>query len=221
MNLLQNTEHKADVAGIINVALSELEFQFKAGTPEELRIMINDLRERCQRVQAEFNANFDQKEEKYVLLADEFREYFRKKGFVPQDTNDAKESIQYMDAVMAKIREINRRNNMLKKKYKGDERFVRVHKRLMEHNEQNDRPLISKQEYEVALNLVAIKGEIDGMLFKDIHHLDNEDFFKQDVLYLTGQALRQSKIRAQLDDRKYISNLIVNEYINQYQRQAY
>lgn len=36
---------------------------------------------------------------------------------------------------MKKIREINRRNNILKKKYKGDERFVRIHKRIEEENQ--------------------------------------------------------------------------------------
>lgn len=115
MNLLESTEHKADVSGIINVALSELEFEFKKGISEELRIIVNDIRERCERVQAEFEANFDRTEDKYVILADEFREYFRKKGFVPQSTQDAKESIDYMDSVMKKIREINRRNNILKR----------------------------------------------------------------------------------------------------------
>lgn len=84
-----------------------------------MRIVVNDIRERSERVQAEFEANFDTKEERYVILADEFREYFRKKGFVPQSTEDAKASIQYMDEVMKKIREINRRNNILKRKYKG------------------------------------------------------------------------------------------------------
>lgn len=54
INLLENTEHKADVSGIINVALSELEFEFKKGMPEEMRIIVNDIRERCERVQAEF-----------------------------------------------------------------------------------------------------------------------------------------------------------------------
>ncbi len=68
-------------------------------------------------------------------------------GFFPQSTKDAKESIAYMDGVMNKIREINRRNNILKRKYKGDERFVRVHKRIEEENERRERPIISAQEY--------------------------------------------------------------------------
>lgn len=92
INLFESTEHKADVSGIINVALSVLEFEFKKGIPEELRIVVNDIRERCERVQVEFEANFDTKEERYVILADEFREYFRKKGFVPQSTEDPRQA---------------------------------------------------------------------------------------------------------------------------------
>ena len=55
INLLSNTEHKADVSGIINVALSEMEFEFKRGVPEELRILVNDIRDRCERVQRELD----------------------------------------------------------------------------------------------------------------------------------------------------------------------
>lgn len=216
INLLENTEHKADVSGIINVALSELEFEFKKGMPEEMRIIVNDIRERCERVQAEFEANFDTKEQKYVILADEFREYFRKKGFVPKDTADAKESIEYMEEVMKKIREINRRNRQLKKKYKGDERFVRIHKRIEEQNQTRERPIISKQEYEIAENLANMKQGIDEMLYLDINKLDNVPAFQQDVLAIIGKELLKMHIRADIKDRKYINNLITTEYLQQH-----
>lgn len=216
INLLENTEHKSDVAGIINVALSELEFEFKKGVSEELRIIVNDIRERCERVQAEFEANFDTKEDKYVILADEFREYFRKKGFVPQSTEEAKASIQYMDEVMKKIREINRRNNMLKRKYKGDERFVRIHKRIEEQNKKRERPIISAQEYEIAENLSKMKDGIDKMLYLDINILDNEPAFQKDVLAIIGKELLSMNIRADIKDRKYINNLITSEYLQQH-----
>ena len=216
INLLENTEHKADVSGIINVALSELDFEFKKGIPEELRIIVNDLRERCERVQAEFEANFDQKEEQFVVLADEFREYFRKKGFVPQSTSEAKQSIDYMEEVMKKIREINRRNNVLKKKYKGDERFVRIHKRLDDENKHRERPIISAHEYEIAENLSKMKSSIDEMLFLNINILSNEEAFKRDILAIVGKELIGMNIKADLQDRKYINNLITTEYLQQY-----
>ncbi len=216
INLLENTEHKADVSSIINMALSELVFEFKKGMPEELRIIVNDIRERCERVQAEFEANFDTKEERYVILADEFREYFRKKGFVPKSTADAKESIKYMDEVMEKIREINRRNRQLKKKYQGDERFVRIHKRIEEQNQTRERPIISKQEYEIAENLANMKQGIDEMLYLDINKLDNVPAFQQDVLAIIGKELLKMHIRADIKDRKYINNLITTEYLQQH-----
>ena len=216
MNFLESAEHKADVSGIINVALSELEFEFKKGLSEELRIIVNDIRERCEKVQAEFEANFDKAEDKYVILAEEFREYFRKKGFVPQNTQEAKESIDYMDSVMKKIREINRRNNILKKKYQGDERFVRIHKRIEEENEKREKPLISRTEYEIAESLSKMKREIDNRIYLDINIIANENSFKRDTLAMIGHQLVDLGIKASVPDRKFINNLIANEYINQY-----
>lgn len=216
INLLENTEHKADVSGIINVALSELEFEFRKGMSEELKIIVNDLKERAERVQTEFEANFDQREDNFVNLAEEFRAYFRKKGFIPKDTKDAKESIEYMDAVMKKIREINRRNNRLKKKYNDDERFVRIHKRINEENRHREKPVISAQEFEIAKSLAQMKKVIDSAIFLNINVLENEEVFRKDVLAHVSSQLRGMGIRADLSDRKYIHNLIAGEYLQQY-----
>jgi Type I site-specific restriction-modification system, R (restriction) subunit and related helicases len=218
INLLENTEHKADVSGIINVALSELEFEFKKGISEELRIIINDIRERCVKVQAEFDLNFDKGEDKYVILADEFRAYFREKGYIPQSTKDAKESINYMDSVMMKIREINRRNLILKKKYKGDERFVRIHKRIEEENKKREKPIISEYEYEIASKLSQMKQVIDNMIYLNFNILDNEDAFKRDVLSIIGNKLFEMNVDTNISDRKYINNLITTEYLQQRNR---
>ena len=117
-----------------------------------------------------------------------------------------------MDEVMKKIREINRRNRLLKNKYKGDERFVRIHKRIEEQNEKRERPIISKQEYEIAENLINMKEDIDRMIFLDVNKLDNAPAFLQDVLAIIGKELLKMHIRADLKDRKFINNLITNEY---------
>lgn len=216
INLLRNTDHTADVSGIINVALDELEFEFKKGMSEELRIIISDLRERAEKVQREFEANFDHREEKYVLLADEFRKYFRDHGFSPKSTQEAKEAIDYMDSVMKKIREINRRNNTLKRKYKGDERFVRIHKRIEEENERRERPIISRQEYEIAEKLMQMKRTIDDKLYLNVNVLSNEEHFRRDVLANVSTTLINLAVNATLEERKFIRTLISDEYLNQF-----
>jgi len=213
INLKNNTQHRADVSGIINLAMSELDFEFRKGIPEELRIAINDIRERYQAVRQEFEQNFDTKEDRFVTLSDEFREYFRKHGFTPQNVSEAKQAVDYMDAVMKKIREINRRNNMLKKKYKGDERFVRIHKRIQEENQsRGERPIISSEEYRIADGLSQMKQAIDDKVYLNINCLDNEAAFRSDVMAAVSLRLYGLGITAPVDDRKYISNLIVSEY---------
>ena len=184
---------------------------------EELRIIVNDLRERAEKVQREFESNFDHKEDKYVLLSEEFRKYFREHGFSPKSTQEAKEAIEYMDSVMKKIREINRRNNALRNKYKGDERFVRIHKRIEEENEKREKPVISKLEFEIAERLMQMKKAIDDKLFLNINSLNNADKFRQDVLALVGTTLIDLSVHATLEERKFIRTLISDEYINQYQ----
>lgn len=216
LNLLHSTETKTDIEAIINLALSELEFEFKKGVAEELKIFVNDIREQCQRVQRLFEANFDKAEDKYVILADEFRKYFREKGFIPQSTAEAKKSIEYINEVMVKIIEINAHNQNLKQKYKGDERFARIHKRISEENQSREQALISKEDYEIQENLLEIKKEIDEIIFNDKNRIFNEDSFKQEVLSIISQKLIDSGIRVSLNDRKHLNNLITAEYFKQH-----
>ena len=219
INMLEGNDHKDDVSGIINLALSEIDFSFIKGIPEELAIVINDLKEKFERVQREFEGNFDQKEEKYVILADEFRAFFRKKGFVPANVKEAKDEVHYMDEVMAKIKEINARNNMLKKKYNNDEKFVRIQKRIEEVNTTRTNPIISSNEITLCENLYEMKCLIDSYVDLNPHIVQpsSEAKFKQDVMSNVSKKLFALGIQAAIDDKKYLTNLISNEYIHQYE----
>lgn len=223
INMLEGNDHKDDVSGIINLALSEIDFSFIKGVPEELSIVINDLKEKFERVQREFEGNFDQKEEKYVILADEFRSFFRKKGFVPANVKEAKEEVHYMDEVMAKIKEINARNNMLKKKYNNDEKFVRIQKRIQEENITRAKPIISSNEMTLCENLYEMKCLIDSYVDLNPHIVQpsSEAKFKQDVMSNVSKKLFALGIQAAIDDKKYLTNLISNEYIHQYETYSF
>ncbi len=223
INMLEGNDHKDDVSGIINLALSEIDFSFVKGIPEELAIVINDLKEKFERVQHEFEGNFDQKEAKYVILADEFRAFFRKKGFVPANVKEAKEEVHYMDEVMAKIKEINARNNMLKKKYNNDEKFVRIQKRIQEENITRAKPIISSNEMTLCENLYEMKCLIDSYVDLNPHIVQpsSEAKFKQDVMSNVSKKLFALGIQAAIDDKKYLTNLISNEYIHQYETYSF
>ena len=219
INQIEGNSHEQDVSGIINLALDEMQFEMKKRGEEELQIVYNDLTERLEKLQREFDINFDHAEPRYVNLAEEFKAYFRKKSIKPQDVQETKAAIGYMDEVMKKIKEINRRNSMLKSKYKDDERFVRLHKRILEENEQRTTPakkIISDQEYEIASGLSQLKKAIDLLVYNNIRVLDNEDAFNQDVLSAVSVKMVEMAIEANLADRKFIRNQITKEYVGQY-----
>ena len=220
MNLLEGLDHSEDVSGIINEALSQMEFTFRCKGKEELEFLFNDLKERYQNVRHEFEANFDHHEDKYVSLAAEFKDFFRKRGFAPQTVAEAKEAIGYMDSVMAKIREINRLNNMLKRKYREDEKFVRIHKRIREENAQRtippEHPVISQRETEIMENLNRVKDMIDETIYYNVHVLGNPPVFNQNVLRAVSLKLNEMDIKASLEDRKFIQRQIAEEYLADY-----
>ena len=220
LNLVESSEETADISDIVNEALSQMEFTFRNKGNEELEFHFNDLKERYQNVRREFESNFDHKEARYVTLLDEFKGFFRKRGFAPRNVNEAKEAIGYMDHVMEKIRDINRHNNMLKRKYHDDEKFVRIHKRICEENAKRsippDRPVISKREVEIMDNLNKVKDMIDETIYYNINILGSEPVFNQRVLQSVSEKLFVMHIDASLEDRMFIRNHIAREYLDTY-----
>ncbi|MBQ0020221.1 MAG: type I restriction endonuclease subunit R [Bacteroidales bacterium] len=222
INLLDSTDHKADVSGIIREALSMLEFEVKKRGNEELQIVYNDLKERYDNVEHEFSLNFDTEEEAYITLSEDFRRYFARKGFTPDTVAEAREDIDYMDAVMEKIKKINRANAVLRAKYKGDEKYVRIHKRVREENERRDqatpkqKPIISHNEMEIANGLNAIKKVVDEQVYLDYGKMLNQGFFDQLVMMNLATQLHRLKVEAVREDRNWLRNRLVSEYLDGY-----
>lgn len=227
INLLENTDHTAEVSGIINEAISALEFKFNYKGKEELEIVYNDLMDKYYDVKREFDACFDKQEDKYISLAEDFQTYFKKKGFTRDDVASLKADLGYMDEVMRKIREINRRNNLLKRKYADDEKFVRVHKRILEENEKRSssnppqKPLISTNERIIAEELSKVKASIDQLIWLNVHVLDNDNAFAQKVLSDVSIKMHDLGIESTVGDRKYITNHITTEYAARYAELGY
>lgn len=213
VNLKQSLQHQDAISGIINEAMATITFSFNKVKEEELRMLSDDYTETWQRTWGEFNNNFDQEDEQFITLAQAFREYFKDKNIEPVSAAEAKERIGYMDSVMEKIREINRRNNQLKRMYNSDEKFARAHKRIVE------RGLISKRESEVCDTLNSIKHTVDEKVLLNSGVLKNDPYFEQTVKQLISVGLLNLNIRATVDEKQFITTKIAGEYLLQYHNQ--
>jgi type I restriction enzyme R subunit len=124
---------------------------------------------------------------------------------------------------MAIIREINHRNILLKHKMSGDERYVRVYKRIDEQNAKRkmDEPfIISKVEFERVEALNKIREQIEEMVYKNENCMENEAFFRKEVMGRISHTLLSLNLAksATLKDKQEIQRLIVAEYTSQYKQ---
>ncbi|MEE0528236.1 MAG: HsdR family type I site-specific deoxyribonuclease, partial [Prevotellamassilia sp.] len=125
---------------LINEAMMDIEFTFSKIGQEELRIVGGKeaIMERWQRTITSFTQNFDQDDPEFISLRDAFMERFKEHGFVIDSIAKFNEETQALDEIIGRLQDLQKRNNVLLKKYKGDEKFARVHKRIREVNKQRE-----------------------------------------------------------------------------------
>lgn len=219
LNLKDVFNHEAEVASMVNEALATIEFKFQKKSSGELVIndnIKNELQFKKRALSDEMGDNIDQTDEEYVSLLDEIKKYFKEKGFEPANMAEAKEDIGFMDEMMKRIKEINKRNAVLQKKYRGDAKYVRVHKRIMKKQEGEGAVLISPKEVETCNALNLMKTQIDMLLMNDQSLIQNAPYFSDQVKYCITRVLNTLKVKAKPADRRYLTGLLANEYEHQY-----
>lgn len=224
LNAQEQMHHSEDVHGMVNYILSEMQYQFvKKGKGELKFIWDDEMQDKLRRVIDEFESNFDHEEQKFKKLIESFKKYYREKGFKPQSRQEILEKMGYLDEVLQVIRDINRRNTLLKHKFNDDERFVRIYKRIGEQNakrKMSEPFIISKVEMERVDALNKIREQVDEILFNDHHLIENEAYFGQEVMTRISHTLRGMNLASasQRSDRLELQRLIVQEYTTQYQQ---
>jgi type I restriction enzyme R subunit len=65
--------------------------------------------------------------------------------------------------------------------------------------------------------LLDIKRKTDEKVLINMPILNNEGYFSQQVIQLLVSAFDKIKVQLEPDSAKFINNLLVREYINEYQ----
>lgn len=219
LNLKDVFNHEAEVTSMVNEALANIEFHFHKKSSGELTISDNiksEMQSKKHALSDALDENIDQNDEEYVSLMDEIRKYFREKGFEPANLAEAKEDIGFMDDMMKRIKEINKRNEVLQKKYRGDAKYVRIHKRIIKQQKEDGKVLISPNEVQTCYALNLMKTQIDMLLINNHSLIQNEPYFSSQVIQCITKVLSGLKVKAKHSDRVYMSNLLTNEYEHQY-----
>lgn len=208
---------------LINEAMMDIEFTFSKIGQEEMRLISGgaELKEKWQRTIASFTQNFDQEDPEFMSLRDAFMERFKEHGFVIDTIAKFNEETQALDEIVKRLQDLQKRNNVLLKKYKGDEKFARVHKRIREVNKQRQekgqKPMFSFLDEEIAVILNIIKEDVDAKVYDRNDILKKDAYFGRTVMALINGCLYHfPQIKPEMEDYKFIQTRISQQYINQY-----
>lgn len=208
---------------LINEAMMDIEFTFSKIGQEEMRLISGgaELKEKWQRTIASFTQNFDQDDPEFMSLRDAFMERFKEHGFVIDSIAKFNEETQALDEIITRLQDLQKRNNALVKKYKGDEKFARVHKRIREVNKQREekgqKPMFSFLDDEIVTILNIIKEDVDAKVYDRNDILKKDAYFGRTVMALINGCLYHfPQIKPEMDDYKFIQQRISQQYINQY-----
>ena len=210
LNLIDNINSDADTTNLLNSALEDVIFLFTKVSEEEL-ILADQLRGQLKRTREALLFNFDQKDPEFVSLREELERIFKKKNLGEVDQEDMRDNILLLQSIYDRVTELNRKNNLLKAKYEQDEKYARLHKRLVENKG------ISAKEIQLHQALMNVKHQTDEQLLNNNNILDNEAFFNRYLLNLVAnEFVTKQNIKLDYNTTKNINTLIAGEYLQQY-----
>ena len=212
-----------ETKALINEAMMDIEFTFSKIGQEEMKIISGgvELKEKWERTITAFTQNFDQEDPEYITLRDAFMQRFKEHGFVIDSIAKFNEESSALDDIIKRLQDMQKRNNVLLKRYKGDEKFARVHKRIREVNKlresKGEKPMFSFLDDELVAILNIIKDDVDSKVYDRNDILKKDAYFSRTVLALINGCLYHfPQIKPEMDDYKFIQQRISQQYINQY-----
>lgn len=203
----------------INEALRYIDFVFNKIGTDELDFVSGDekadLKKLVENTVRKFAENQDQDDPIYIDLRRAFREKFYEYNFKEiTDIEEFKQRRRDIEEIYHKLISIDTSNNAIMQRYNGDRKYLRIHKRITEHN-QTEKSIISERETEIADFLNKIKRELDNMIYDRQPVLDNETFFRKEALKVVIQTAKALGKKIPVKDSEYIADRIVSQYMEQ------
>lgn len=203
-------ENNVDTENILNTALEDVIFAFTKVKEEEM-VLADELKDTLGKTREMLAGNFDQKDPSFVSLKEELERLFKKKNLSEVTREEMEANIKALNAIYDKAKKLERENQLIKAKYDYDAKYARIHKRLMEKDPLTD------SERKLFGALKGLKTAVDTEIQQNSKILENESYVEKMMMRLViNQFKKEQKIDINTTDVKRINNIIVREYMNEY-----
>ena len=197
-----------DMSAILNMALDGIDFKFKKVSEDEM-VIADKFRESLERTRQEMQRNNDPKDPEYVTLLEELQRLFAKKNMEELTADEMSAHMKELERIREAAKKKNAADAMLARKYYGDLKFMRTHKRLRE----GANPIAS----DMVLNkvLLSLKNTVDQQVYDNEKVLDNEPFFEKNMYPIIVRVFNDNEVQLDAANVKKVGSIISEEYFHE------
>jgi type I restriction enzyme R subunit len=210
INMKEALENNVDTTNLLNVALEDVLFAFVKVKEEEM-VLADELKNILQKTREALGGNFDPADPVFISLKEELERLFKKKNLSEVTKEEMEHNIRELEIIYTKAQELERKNQLIRAKYNNDEKYARLHKRLMEKNPLTD------SESKLFEALQGLKQEVDNHLLQNANILENESFVERMIIrHIIEQFSNKQHIPLDPTTTKRINGMVVKEYLNEF-----
>jgi type I restriction enzyme R subunit len=214
INTKEALETNVDTSNLLNIALEDVMFAFVKVKEEEM-VLADQLKSTLQRTREMLGGNFDQKDPQFISLREELERLFKKKNLNEVSKEEMEANISALQLIYEQAKELERKNQLLRAKYDNDEKYARLHKRLMEKDPLTD------SESKLFDALHGLKHEIDNQIQQNAQVLENENYVERMIMRIVLEQFKtKQNIPLDLPTTKRVNSMVVKEYMNEFYGRA-
>lgn len=205
INLKENLNNENDTTSLLNLALENMQFTFKKISEQEM-IIADKFRVELERTRKELESSFDKNDPAFITLLEELKRLFKKKNIEELTSEEMKETISCLQDIYKRANALNNKDALLSVKYENDNKFARIHKRIME-----SKMNVFKNEVDLHSVLLNIKHRTDINILNNQDIINNQEFFSEAEKRTIIETLEQKGIKS-LPTVRFINESVVSEY---------
>jgi type I restriction enzyme R subunit len=210
INTKEALETNIDNTNLLNIALEDVIFAFVKVKEEEM-VLADQLKNTLQKTREMLGGNFDPADPIFISLREELERLFKKKNLNEVTKEEMEANIKALEAIYTKAKELERKNQLLRAKYENDEKYTRLHKRLMEKDPLTD------SESKLFEALQGLKTAVDQQILQNANILENESYVERMIIkFVVEQFKAKNDIPLDAANAKRVNAMIVKEYMNEF-----
>jgi type I restriction enzyme R subunit len=207
INLKKAIGDESNTNNLLNLALEDIVFTFEKKSEEEMKIA-DEGYNLLASTRAEFNNNFDKSDVEYGKLYEELRRLFESKNFGEISQTELVKNINSLEKIYKAIKDLNRRNSLLKDKYSNDKKFAVIHKKMM--NREDFSEIREVTFFDI---LSEIKENIDLKILNNKKAINNESFFTRLISPMVMDSFLNQKVELDNQAATLINTIIAEQYL--------